>query len=517
MIPFALFVRVTCQPSATSPGARRLRRTGAAAVLLLSTLALGACGGGGGNDTAAAAAASPTPSGGVDRPALTSPVSNPVTSGCTALGPAPASSRSLQATGASYLGLGPTDAARAVDIAVDCTVLVAGRFSQTDFGVAAAALSAGSSTGAVLKLNPTGQSVQAVARFGSDVSDMAVRPGQGDVALAGDAGILVVAPDLRTPRWQDTSGAAQRVAIGADGSVAALSGKTLRVFNATGQERFTRTFGDAAVNDVAVDSANNRVVVTGFAQRDGGPCSQLQVAWVRSFDLSGGPGWTAWDWTHAQAAVGSNCADTRGMRVALGRDGKLYVAAESAGGNTIFRWQARDLAQPAPNVKTDAYTDAYNTGSNHITYFARLDALTGSVERGQLLLARLDNGRGNTIRPSAITADEAGNVYVAGVSAYALANRSALSLNGRTLAPYAGGDPWVLSVSRDFTTRRLWITPADGGKGEALGVAAAGGVAALAVRADAPGLALVSPVQGTFNTAAGSTVGHAMVWGGFAP
>jgi hypothetical protein len=109
------------------------------------------------------------------------------------------------------------------------------------------------------------------------------------------------------------------------------------------------------------------------------------------------------------------------------------------------------------------------------------------------------------------TADEAGNVYVAGVSAYAIANRSAIKFNGRVLADYAGGDPWVLSVSPDFSKRRLWVTPADGGKGESLGVAA------LALRFDAPGMALVSPIQSATSIITAATDGYAMVWPGFAP
>jgi len=487
--------------------------------LLAATAGLSACGGGGSGDVGGAGpgVTMPADPGTVSAGsgAVAPPVSNTAPSGCAPIGTANARSNALNVTAATYLGLGAGDVAHGVDIAPDCTVLLAGRFSQTDFSVNPVALAAGATTGALVRLNPSGQTVQAVSRLGSEITDLAVRPGQGDIALASNVGLMVVAADLRTVRWQ-VSGAAQRVAMAADGSVAALFGKTLRVYNATGQEQFSRNFGDSAVNDVAIDSASNRVMVTGFAQRDGGGCSQLQVAWIRSYQFNNTAAWAAWDWTHAQAVAGSNCADTRGMRVAMGRDGKLYFAGESAGGNAIYRWQPTNLALAAPNVKTDSYNDALNTASNHISYFARLDPSTGALEKGQMLLARLSNGRGNTIRPRAIAADELGNVYVGGVSASAIAQRPALSINGRTLADYSGGDPWVLAVSSDFMQRRLWITPADGGRGETLGLAASGGIAAMAARVEALPFVLAAPVQAsTAGTASGNTAGFAMVWPGY--
>lgn len=113
--------------------------------------------------------------------------------------------------------------------------------------------------------------------------------------------------------------------------------------------------------------------------------------------------------------------------------------------------------------------------------------------KGQLLLALLSSGKGNTIRPRAITADEQGRVYVAGVSACCIADRDALSFNGAAVADYAGGDPWVLVLSADLRTRHLWFTAANGGRGEALGIAVSRGLAVLGSRrtsaAGSPGAA----------------------------
>ena len=422
------------------------------------------------------------------------------------------SASKLDSQTATYFGTGATDTVTAVEIAADCSVLVAGRIGALDGLPAPQPLVQGitSSTGLLAELIYDGRFVRRQRSFGTIINDLATNA-TDEVLIGGDAGLVRLSANLHTVAWSKTNlGNATRVALGNDGTAAALFGKTLRIFDAQGNELASRVFGDSEVNDVAIDASG--VYVTGFAQRDGGPCSQLQVAWVRSYTKAGTERWKAWDWTHAEAAAtSSSCADTRGLRVAVGRDGGLYFAGESAGGNTIYRYQSKALAETAANVATDAYNSAYNTASNHITYIARLDPVDGRVQKGQLLLARLADTKGNTIRPRAITADEQGRIYVAGVSACCTENRSALSLNGAPLTAYAGGDPFILVLSADLRTRHLWFSSANGGKGEALGVAASRGLAALGARSDAAPMALDRAAQAT-RPATATTGGHVMTW-----
>lgn len=433
---------------------------------------------------------------------------------CQGIGTAPAKSSVLDTASATYLGRGAGDAANAVDLALDCGLLVGGQFSGNDFGTAPTVLLGGTS-GVVLRLDSLGRKVLAVTRLGGGVSDLETRRSDGSVAVGGDFGLALLAPDLKTVLWSVTDqGAASRVAVAADGTAAALFGKTVRVYDVAGNLLGSVSLGDSAVNDVAVDGSSKKVFVTGFAQRDGGACTKLQVAWVRAYDYAGNPAWKAYDWTHAQAAAAnSSCADTRGIRVSMGRDGKLYFTGESAGGNSIYRYSPQDLRVGAPNVKGDKYTDPYNTASNHVTYYARMDPATGANMAGQFLLSRLDSGKGNTIRPLAITADEAGRVYVGGVSAYQIENRSGLVLDGQTLPAYAGDDAWVLIVSPDLKTRLLWAVWNAGGKGEVRGLAAGGGVAALSARVNAGPMHLNNAVQS--DAPAGGGPGLVSVWPGW--
>ncbi len=436
---------------------------------------------------------------------------------CTLANSGMLASNRLNSESATYLGTGLTDVVNAVEIAGNCSVVVAGKMGAIAGVAAPQPLVQGvaSSTGLLVEIIYEGREVRRQRNFGTVINDLASNAND-DILIGSDAGLARMTADLQTVLWSKTAlGSADRVALGNDGTAAALFGKTLRVFDAQGNELSNRTFGDALVNDVAIDGSG--VYVTGLAQRDGGPCTQLQVAWVRSYTRAGVERWKAWDWTHAQAAAtSSSCADTRGYRVAIGRDGGLYFAGESAGGNTIYRFQSTDLAQSAPNVSTDAYNNAYNTASNHITYFAKLDPANGQVLRGQILLARLDSTKGNTIRPRAITADEQGRVYVAGVSAYAIADRANLSFNGVTTTTYAGGDPFVLVLSPDLRTRLLWFSAANGGKGEALGIATSRGLTALGSRADAAPMLIDRAVQST-PTASATSGGHLMTWSVFTP
>ncbi len=427
------------------------------------------------------------------------------------------SATKLDSQTATYLGTGTTDTVTAVEIAADCSVLVAGRLGALNGVTAPQPLVQGvtSSTGVLAELIYDGRAVRRQRSFGTIINDLSTNAND-DLLIGGDAGLVRLSANLHSVLWTKTTlGAASRVALGNDGTAAALFGKTLRIFDAQGNELANRVFGDSEVNDVAIDASG--VYVTGFAQRDGGPCSQLQVAWVRGYTRTGVERWNAWDWTHAEAAAtSSSCADSRGLRIAIGRDGGLYFAGESAGGNTIYRYQSKALTEAAPNVKTDAYNDAYNTASNHITYIAKLDPVDGRVQKGQLLLARLPDTKGNTIRPRAITADEQGRVYVAGISACCTQNRSALTLNGAAVAAYAGGDPFVLVLSADLRTRHLWFSAANGGNGEALGVAASRGIVALGSRANAVPMAIDRAVQ-TTRPATATTGGHIITWSVLTP
>ncbi|GAA3349466.1 hypothetical protein GCM10020358_71720 [Amorphoplanes nipponensis] len=408
---------------------------------------------------------------------------------------------------ASYLGTGKDDAANAVDIGAGCTIVVGGRFNATTL-LAKAAKLPGGGAGAVLRLDATGRKVLSASRVAGAVDDLEVRRTTGDIAVATDKGVRLLDATAAHVRWK-ADGAVTRVAIGDTGTVAALSGTTVRIYSATGKATGSVKLSGKTVNDVAVDDKTGRVFVTGFTQY-GGPCKQVQIPFVRAYDRRGAQKWKLYDF--APNAIGDLCADSRGDRVAMGRDGMLYFAGEMAGGNTVFTKNGRSTKVDAPNVGYDKFTQAFNTRSAHLTYFARLDPGAGKVRAGQSLLARIDvkGDLGNTIKPRAITADAQGRIYVGGVSAYQIADRDKVTMNGKRLKAYAGGDAWVLVTSPDLKKRLLWTAWTDGGTGEVRGLAVSGGVAALAARADKTPFYTTAPIQAARPAAGGYTA----VWPG---
>lgn len=244
----------------------------------------------------------------------------------------------------------------------------------------------------------------------------------GRVLAVGRGGAVCWDTKHRAVVWQaDVGDENSRISAGPDRGAVILTGRKISIIDSNGG--VVRAFDVAGgyVSDLACDVRTGTVFIAGFDNKRGTPPKQknypVQVAFVRAYSVEGGQLWQAYGWAGQEVADRQLMADTRAYRLALSRDGKLYVAGESAGGNTIWLRSSKNLDQPLAIAKHDAFQHAYNTAANHITAVVRLDAKTGDSEAATLLLARLPNGKGNTIRPRAIAVDGAGTVYVGGASA----------------------------------------------------------------------------------------------------
>lgn len=361
---------------------------------------------------------------------------------------------------ATYMGGPLDDGAGGVAIAEDGTLYYSGSIGGDDLGATPTVLMGGGD-GVVLRLSPDGRELLSLTRIGGHVSDIAVVPGSDAVAVAGDFGVAVLEDGATTLAWSaQPGGNATSVAAAADGRVAAVHDQALALYDAGGQLASDVVVGGSAVNDVVVHEASGLAIVTGFKQDDGPPCTQLQIPFVRAHGWDGALAWVAYDWNKDEVGAADECADSRGMALAIGGDGKLYYAGESHGGNTVHRRLPDDLSQMAEVVKTDMYNDPYDlNGAAPITFYGRMDPGTGTLETGQFLVTRLSDGRGNAARPRAIAADAAGNVFVAGATACCIENGAAKTVNGEPAMSeeYQGGG-FVLVVSPDFSQRLGWTT-----------------------------------------------------------
>lgn len=423
---------------------------------------------------------------------------------------------------ATYLGSGSeAESQEAIAVAPDGTVVVGG---TTPAAPAGAPTDLGGTTGTITRLSADGQ-VRSVSKLGAFVDDLDVDQRDGAITVAGDTGVALLSPDAQEVRWQTGLGpggsadgsAGRRVAVGGEGTIAAMFGKTVSAFDLEGESLGEFEVEHQFVEDVAVDDASDTVVVTGFDNKrlaDGQP---VQVAFLSGYDLSGVEKWT--NYAHDGDALVGNEADTRGYRVSMGTDGKLYFAGESAGGNTIFRFQPKDLEIQAL-TRGDDFQHAFNTTANPLTYAGRFDPADGRLEAGTMILPRRSDGKGSTLRPRAIAADEDGNVYVGGVSACCIPGAVEQTFSGQS-APgdYAGG-AFVLALTPDFRDRLLWATWGPGG--QVRGLAAGQGIAALAGRvAETDSMVTVAPLPGQERSASNASKdagdGYISIWSGFGP
>ncbi len=404
---------------------------------------------------------------------------------------------------ASYLGSESDDVGTAVAISPDRTILFTGQIPDHNFGITPVNL-LGGGDGVIIQTDATGKELLSLTRIGTIIDDIEVNGRTGKIAVVGDFGLALLG-EAQTLLWHQELGSGgsatmsngRRVAMGTDGTIATLFNKKITLFDESGTALSEFPISGKFVEDVAIHSPSKSIIITGFSQKDRGGCRQLQVAFIRSYDYQGNLNWTNYDWTHAEAHGGnSSCADTRGDRLTLGLDGNLYFAGESAGGNTIFRYDPRDLSKDAPNVIFDPFNHPYNTASNHITYYARFDPETGEIKAGQFNLSRLSSGRGNTIIPRAIAADERGNLYIGGQSAASFANRQESTISGQSGA-YAASDNFVLAVPSDLKKRTFMVSWNKGcrGNNQVVGIATGYGITAMISDTAGCDMITVNPVQ----------------------
>jgi hypothetical protein len=411
----------------------------------------------------------------------------------------PALPNSLRVTTATYLGGAGADSASAVAIAADGSVLLGGTMPGHNPAGATPIALLGGGDGAVVRMNASGTEVRSVTRLGATLTDM--EAGADLLVVCGAFGVAGLKPDAASLVWSASPGAAQRCAVGADGTAAALVGNQVYAYDAAGAALGSWSVAGTTAYDVAVDGANELVIVTGYTQVSG----NLQLPYLRGYGYDGALRWRSYDFPDAPGLG----ADTRGERLAIGLDGKLYLAGSINGGTgvSVFSRDPKDIDARLGSdrlIVTDKYTNPYNIGSVKMAWFGRFNPADGSLERAQSLLTRLSSDRGNSISIKALAADAGGKLYVVGDTACCIKDRDGSAISGTTVGAYESGEGYFLAVSAGFRERLRWtpFTAPGGSAGGSplVGVAVRDGVVALAgtlnVKAGTQrGLITVAPLQ----------------------
>ena len=339
-----------------------------------------------------------------------------------------------------------------------------------------------------------------------------------DLAFDGD-GLLVVAANDKILKLSAASGEVRseiplkdvsRVAISPDGYVGAIADKVVYLYNKSGAEVFSKERDFTRVTDVEVLSCKGKqlVYVTSFQNNSfidlNDKQNPVQIARLEALDFSGKEAWSLF--SDRPEAIKQNVADTRLYRVTLGRDGYLYIAGESAGTATIFRWRGQPLTKDEsygsanPFVtQIDAYSQLYNSGAAHLAYYARVSPTKGELVTSQLSFPRREDTKSNTMKIGDIAGAADGRLYMGNGAGNGIPNRDKLTINGKRIGEYEGRDRSWMSVAPDFKARNFWTVLADkGGKGVVQGVDAGYGYSA----------ALSNAESGTVPVTSGTATGN---------
>lgn len=385
---------------------------------------------------------------------------------CGAFSPAP----DFLLCSAGYLGSKSDDEGTAVAYAADGRLLIAGAFG--DLGVNEETLIAGSG-GALLWLDASGQKVQRLQRVGDRVADMDVAE-DGFIALTGSFGWAILEPDGSSVFDQGalpTPGL--RIAILAKKRVVVLTAdKTLHWVGGFADK--TVSLSDDQVEDLALDPKSGTLFVTGAHGVIGG--CQGTVPFLRSYDVEGNLLQSVYDHADAQG----NCASSRGVRVQMGKDGKLYYGGENNGGNTVHLKDPRDLSAPAPLVSYDAYTAGYGKAIQTYGFAARFDPSTLNLELGQVLLPRTGDV-GGALQVRSIDADAQGHVYLGGAASCCIGERDALHFGDLVPGQAPPLETSLAVLTPDFNARRAWLTWSGAAAPESRVVGVALGASSVAV------------------------------------
>jgi hypothetical protein len=332
----------------------------------------------------------------------------------------------------------------------------------------------------------------------------------------------VLDADLTTVRWAATPGEVVRCAIALDGRVAALlTTQTLLIYPANGGSPLAVNVGGTAVRDIAIDATTGLVFATGYTQA----ASDLKVAFLRAYRLHDGTlAWQRYGFSAGVVKGAGLAADSEGRRLAMGGDGMLYVAGFTDGGNSIFGRDPADINRVLSTselIKYDSYNNPFNiSGAKSLAWYGRFDPASGTLLRGQWLLTRLSDGKGNSISIQGLAAAADGTLAVVGSAACCLQGRSTMQLFGQTLGSYESGEPFVLIVHPAFTQRYVWTAlaapGATAGSSPAIAAAITADRIAVAVNFTPAGSrALVTTGYPVFATGLGGTDGYyvTMPWG----
>lgn len=419
------------------------------------------------------------------------------------------SAGNLTASMLTFISSNPDEIPTDVAVASTARIWVAGEFATNNLGdieASQAYLGADASGPAnLLKINPTTQRVERALYLGSEAAAVAVDSRDNQVLVYGDFGLLRLSADGRSQVYhipvielppvqsRPLYSSGRRMALSEDGQTLALLG------NAGGKQGGVqiRSASDGSLlhsltlpasdigggtynerwEDIALDAANQRIFVTGMAQR----CSNYQSPFVLAYDYASGSPDKAWRSFSLWCSGAQNeniAADSRGLRLHFSNNSLLF-SGKADGGNNLFTREAQDhTKRQSSNVGIDRWNNGAGFGSGEVGYFANLDPGTGKVRSGQFQYTSAGVNQARSFAIRALTRSETGEILIGGQAAHAMPQRDELSINTQPLGGRQNQEAALIGVSPNFETRSLvaGITGNFGGPGQVTALASKGQV-----------------------------------------
>jgi hypothetical protein len=251
--------------------------------------------------------------------------------------------------------------------------------------------------------------------------------------------------------------APQNTRVDSDGSlIAYLVDKTIRVLDSNYTVLHEINISADYVLDIAIK--NGHLYVVGFRNEKNNRVP-VQSAFLNCYQIGDTVKQLWQTWGFLGAELGNDMADTRIYKV-VATETEVIILGESAGGNTVYRWNGKDLSTPTLAV-SDTYNNPFNSKSPHLAYYAVVDAKTGLVKRGQFSIPRTNSVGANTNRVRTLAYDD-NSLYVGSFAASKIDNRDYIKFLGKKPPNYSNGDAGLLKVSADFEAREFWFTPGNG-------------------------------------------------------
>lgn len=401
-----------------------------------------------------------------------------------------------------YLGGKGHNSAVATAVLNNQLVAVAGTFTEvnsaTTFETINIFNSNAPATARVLLIQIPSGNITTVYNLGNEIYDM---ESLGNILyVVSDLGIVSINTTTHKAVWgpqgpASTKNTGAKLAVDVSGLCFALIDKIIYCYETNGVVTGSYNVGHNYCNDIAV--YNNTIFVAGYDSKinsaytscgydPGSSYDPVDVAFIDAFSFTPNTGnsyrnrninikYSYSTYNFEGAALACDMSSTQINKLAIGKDGFLYLLGSADGPKNIFRWNGKTTWKLNGGANPQAvYSSGYDNYHNvdmfpegtPSQFVGKINIADGKVVNGffsntfSALTGQYDfidsqNG--------ALYVDSERNVYVGSMAGNSIPNRAYATTFNQTLAPYSAGDPALMSIGNmSYTSAWNAFTDANG-------------------------------------------------------